>query len=507
MLAGSQDNGTHKFNAAGINAVTTATGGDGGFCEVDQINPLQQITNFTGISMNISNNGGTSFTAPQGGFSPPGSEDRFINPGDFDLASSTTPALSTAALYYAGGAVQNLVRATIDFSALNVTFNSFVVGASTANHSVSAVKVDPNTLNRVWVAMSTADGASAFVIPQLYYINNANTVPVSNAITLPGTITSGQYISSIDIENGNASHILITISNYGATSVYESTDLGVTWTALDNGVNLPDVPVRWGMFIPNGYGQSPSAVGGILLATELGVWGTNTLNGGSTVFAQNNTGMGNVRTDMIKLRTSDKTITVATHGRGLYTAQLINLLPVNFVWFKGMPLDNANRLLWRIADYGNNAGFEIERKYKGENQFTKVGYVAAKINSTAEVEYNYDDNSLDIYKPVAIYRLKQIDKDGKFTYSNDIILKRSLVGKMVLFVTANLNNLSIRVGNRPDIKNIGVTVIDQQGRIIISKTQKYQDINLDISTIASGTYFVKIQDMNTGEQVTSKFIK
>lgn len=505
MLAGSQDNGTHKFTTAGMNTVTTPTGGDGGNCIIDQKNPLQQITNFTGTTLNLSNNGGTSFTY-MGSFGT----DRFINPGDFDTASSTTPGLSTAAFYYCGGAVQNFRRVNVNFSALSVSSFSFAAGgAVTANHSVSAIKVDPNTANRIWVAMSTADNAGAFVVPQLYYINSANTgAPVSNAITLPGTITSGQYISSIDIENGDASHILITISNYGVASVYESTDLGANWTSLDNnGVNLPDVPVRWGMFIPSGYTQAPSAVGGILLGTELGVWGTNTISGATTPFAQNNTGMGNVRVDMIKYRGSDKTVAVATHGRGLFTGQLLNPLPVNFVWFKGTPLDNANRLAWRVNDYGDNAGFEVERKYNGENQFIKVGYVAAVTPASSISDYGYDDNRLDVSKQTAIYRLKQIDKNGASKYSDQILLKRSLVGKMIQFVSANTNNLLIRVGYRPQIKNISVSIIDGQGRVILTQTQQYQDVNIDISKIPKGAYFVKVLDVKTGEQYVNKFIK
>ncbi len=503
MLAGAQDNGTHKFTTAGLNTVTTPTGGDGGNCIIDQKNSLQQITNFTGTTANISNNGGTSFTYT-GSFST----DRFINPGDFDTASSTSPALSTNALYYCGGAVRNLRRMNINFSTLSATATSFSI-ATTTNHSVSAVKVDPNTTNRVLVAFSTADAAAAAVVPQLYYVDNANGAsPTSTAITLPGTVTSGQYISSIDVENGDANHILITISNYGVISVYESTNLGASWTALDNnGVNIPDVPVRWGMFIPSGYGQLVNSVGGILLGTELGVWGTNTISGNTTPFAQNATSMGNVRVDMLKMRGSDKTVVAATHGRGLFTTQLISLLPVEFISFKGMPLDNSNRLLWKVNELGNNAGFDVERKYEGEAQFTKVDFVAAKTGVTGAIDYTYDDNKVDLVKRMALYRLKQTDRNGNYKYSDIVSVKRDQVGKMVLFVTATNSSLTVRTGYRPDVKNVSITIFDQQGRSLRSVTQQFQDATLDISSVPSGVYYVKVQDIKTGETVTNKFSK
>ena len=78
---------------------------------------------------------------------------------------------------------------------------------------------------------------------------------------------------------------------------------------------------------------------------------------------------------------------------------------------------------------------------------------------------------------------------------------------MIQFVSANTNNLLIRVGYRPQIKNISVTIIDQQGRVILTQTQQYQDVNIDISKIPKGAYFVKVLDVKTGEQYVNKFIK
>jgi hypothetical protein len=502
MLAGSQDNGTQRFTAAGMNTTTNASGGDGGFCFIDQKNPLQQITNFTGTSLNISNNGGTSFT-----FTGSFTTDRFINPADFDTATSTTPGLSTTARYYCGGSAGNFRRVTINFSALTVVSNSFAVTGATTSRAVSAVKVDPNTPNRVWIGMSTA-GASAAVVPQLYYSSASSTTPVFTAITLPAAITSGQYISSIDVENGDANHILITLSNYGIASVYESTDLGVTWTSLDNnGVNLPDVPVRWGMFIPSGFTQAPTATGGIMLATELGVWGANASTGTTTGWTANNATMGNVRTDMLKLRGSDKTVAAATHGRGLFTATLLNTVPVNFVWIKGYPLDNSNRLSWKVAQSTNNRGFEVERKYDTETAFTNIGFVPASAGTNASSEFSFDDRTVSLSKQTAIYRLKQVDNDGRFKYSDQLPIKRSKAGDLIYFVSADQNRLFVRSGNKPGTDKVLVTIYDAQGKTVLNKTDNYQDMSFDISGYGSGVYVVRVKSINTGEIHVSKFVK
>ena len=72
------------------------------------------------------------------------------------------------------------------------------------------------------------------------------------------------------------------------------------------------MPVRWGMFFP---GNANSA----LIATETGVWGSGNLNQPAVTWVPYNTGMANVRTDMLKYRASDHMILAATHGRGLFT--------------------------------------------------------------------------------------------------------------------------------------------------------------------------------------------
>ena len=56
-----------------------------------------------------------------------------------------------------------------------------------------------------------------------------------------------------------------------------------------------------------------------MLATELGIWATNTLLEDETEWAPASEGMANVRVDMLQLREADNTVLAASHGRGLFT--------------------------------------------------------------------------------------------------------------------------------------------------------------------------------------------
>jgi len=74
------------------------------------------------------------------------------------------------------------------------------------------------------------------------------------------------------------------------------------------------MPIRWALFHPENNGQA-------LLATEIGVWATNTLNEEETEWAIAVDGMANVRVDQMDFRKADNTVLVATHGRGLFSAE------------------------------------------------------------------------------------------------------------------------------------------------------------------------------------------
>jgi hypothetical protein len=480
MLAGAQDNGSHRFNNAGINTVTTATSGDGGFCFIDQSDATFQVTSFTNSNYRISRNSGTSFTTVAnfaGG--------RFINPADYD---------NTQNLLYVCGASQNFRRIS------NVTTgvpagNSYPV-APNANYAISAVKVDPNLANRVLIAYATAPNAAA-VAPLMYVIDNADAVSINAMqITLPAALTAGRYISSIDVENGDPNHYLLTISNYGATqaSIWESTDAGANWTSLDNGSSLPDMPVRWGMFVPAGFniGQRTQSVAGIMIATELGVWSASVITGVTTLWAPNNTGMGNVRVDMLKLRESDKVVVAGTHGRGLYTTALLNgNLPLTFISFAGKTQPAYNDLVWQVENEQNNKGFEIERKYEGEPGFTSLGFVDG-LNSTGTNDYSFKDQLVDLGKELAFYRLKQTDFDNNINYSTTISLSRKMSSRLAEYISITGNTLFIRINNGNPGQVLQLRIFDAAGKLLRNVKTVMQTQQIDISSLVSGTYVVEL---------------
>ncbi|MBP7375550.1 MAG: carboxypeptidase regulatory-like domain-containing protein [Pyrinomonadaceae bacterium] len=283
-LAGAQDNGTQQFNTSGPQATVEVTGGDGAFTHIDQDEPQFQFTQYVYNDYYRSNDGGASWT----NFSTGGGQ--FINPTDYDDVNDKL---------YASNGNNNYLR--WDNPQTGGTFVTVAVAAF--NSYVSAVKVSPNTANVVFFGT----GAGRVV-----RVDSANTgAPTSTNISTG--LPAGGYVSSVEVETGNDNHLLVTYSNYGVNSIWESTNGGTSWTSVEG--NLPDMPIRWVLFNPNNSDQA-------IIATELGVWSTDNLNGGSTVWGASNSGLANVRVDMLQVRQSDKYVIAATHGRGLYASDL-----------------------------------------------------------------------------------------------------------------------------------------------------------------------------------------
>ena len=304
FLAGAQDNGSHRFNSPGVNSTARVTGGDGAYCHIDQTDGQIQITSYVYNNYYFSRNGGTSFSTVPDGTSSTGD---FINPTEYD---DEKDVLYTSTIISQYGLVTGLAGSGTPVYQ-TVSLPDLIQPAS-------AFKVDPNVAGggTLWI-VGSGSGNPVFV-----KISNAHTTsPTLIKSVVPSGFASGSNISSIDVQLGNSNHLLATVSNYGTTSVYESTNGGDNWTPIEG--NLPDMPVRWGIFAPtDGLLTGTNTPGGIILATETGVWCTSTVNGSNTSWVPQNSGFANVSSYMLKYRPSDRTLVVATHGRGLFTTTI-----------------------------------------------------------------------------------------------------------------------------------------------------------------------------------------
>lgn len=294
ILAGAQDNGTQLFEDPGLNATTEVAGGDGSICHIDPDDPNIQIATYVFNNYYVSTDGGLNFTLKS--FNNHG---RFANPSVYDNSSQKLYASNWAGSYFRW---ENPAQSGSATSAVTVSaFNEAMV---------TSVTLSPTMENRAYFGLDNGD---------VVKVDNIHTgSSKQGTIVLNGTVGS---VSCIAIDTQDEEHMLVTYSNYGIESIKETRNGGQSWMDVEG--NLPDIPVRWLVFDPEDANKA-------LIATELGVWRTEKLEGNSTQWFNEDNALSNVRIDQLIFRENDNYLAAATHGRGLFTSTSYVHTKINF---------------------------------------------------------------------------------------------------------------------------------------------------------------------------------
>ncbi len=92
-------------------------------------------------------------------------------------------------------------------------------------------------------------------------------------------------------------------------------------------------------------------------------------------------------------------------------------LPVELTLFTATMVKNEINLFWKTETEVNNYGFNVERRIN-EGEWNNIGFVEGHGNSNSPKEYSYSDKDLFAGGSKFQYRLKQVDTDGSFEYSD-----------------------------------------------------------------------------------------
>jgi len=206
-------------------------------------------------------------------------------------------------------------------------------------------------------------------------------------------------------------------------------------------------------------------------------------------------------------------------GFGLIQADaaINSLLPVELVSFTAT-VENMNALLrWETATETNNYGFEIERRNIGDMdlsttingnatttlQWSKASFVSGSGTSNSPKEYSFTDKNL--HPGRYAYRIKQIDQDGTFKYSQSVEVEVGLVPK-VLTLSQNYPNpfnpmTTIEFTLAEDSK-VSLKVFDMLGREVATlisgelKAGVLHQKTFDVAKLSSGMYIYCLQAGN-----------
>lgn len=156
--------------------------------------------------------------------------------------------------------------------------------------------------------------------------------------------------------------------------------------------------------------------------------------------------------------------------------------PVKLAEFAGQSTAEGNKLMWKTTEEVVNKGFEIQRSIDARN-FTKIGFIKGHGNTANAQMYSFTDAKPF---PATYYRLKQLDYDGKSTYSKIIVVKEGDQSARV-YPNPARGQLHIQSANRNQsysIRNVqGFSVMESS--VLPSKP-------LDTSSLGNGLYLITV---------------
>lgn len=192
-------------------------------------------------------------------------------------------------------------------------------------------------------------------------------------------------------------------------------------------------------------------------------------------------------------------------NNGIACTRSATTLPVELSKFTAQLVKNNVKLIWATASEINNAGFEVEKSISGE-KFAKIGFLQAKGNSQNNYEF-IDINAVNTKASEVYYRLKQTDKDGKFSYSNVEVVK---MPSKNIFTAATFENpfnnqIKLQVGvEKESIVSINITNV--KGQLVKSTKASLQKGNNNITIIAndfaSGQYFITLTNGSVNQTLS-----
>ena len=495
-IGGTQDNGTNMYTP--LQTWNRIDFGDGGYTAIDQSAANDSNVTMYHTYFNQSNNlvafarVTTVASASDGLWTVLGCQ---------GTTSHNGITCADAVLFYAPLAVGPGTPNTVYYGTDRLyrstdrgTNNSVVSQAPlTTGVPISAIAVSPQDDKFRIVGLTS--GA-------LFYTNSgSSTMSVLDPTGGTGVIPD-RYVARAAFDPSDKNTAYITLGGYfGGTSaaqshVWKITNLGTTPVIAAVNSGLPDVPV-------NAFAVDPAGSSNLFAGTDIGVF--NSTDGGAS-WNQFGTGLPVVAVFDMAIQKTTRTLRIATHGRGMWENSGPPL-PIQLASFAGAVQSGHTVLLsWSTASETNSYGFEIQKSAAPAGPFASIpgSFVKGHGTTTAPESYTYTD--ADPGTAPVYYRLKQLDLDGTFRYSDGIEVDPASGIAGGEFPTEfslaqsypNPFNptTTIRYGipAKAHVKLEVFTTLGQRVATLVDENEDagYHDVKFNAAGLASGAYFYAI---------------
>lgn len=296
-------------------------------------------------------------------------------------------------------------------------------------------------------------------------------ITISNTDLSSSQYTARYYSDPPPLGVGNLSGGLVNLSQ------------GEYWTLeKSTGSQEVDITLHWENNQFSGIADpSTLTVAGYNQSSNL--W-ENFGNGGTTGSTSSGTVTNNLASDPPPLGTN-----YFTFG----TTSALNSLPVELISFQAVQNELSTYLMWETSSEYNTSHFSIERSTK-DFSFREIGKIYLDGNSNTNSLYSFKD--IQPFDGINYYRLKIIDHDGSFEYSNIEVVHFDRTPTNKIFPNPVENNIHIK-NLDSNLEDIVIEIYNQNGQLIHSDEYQLDQGQITLSTDLvrvneAGTYFLRI---------------
>jgi photosystem II stability/assembly factor-like uncharacterized protein len=337
--------------------------------------------------------------------------------------------------------------------------------------------------NHFWVGSANTTASSTTC--KIYYTTTGFN-GTWNSATVSGTgTTQGLYFQAIGMTDNNNG---LAGSNNG--TVVKTTNGGVSWTAVTPPSGLATFAVINMNALKDGsnlirvvFNSGTSYL--IYTTADYGTtWNPETIPASATTLGVQH------------LQFIDANLGFAGGGGGV-VLKYVGVVPVELTSFSANVSNGNVVLIWTTESELNNQGFEVERKLT-EGQFITIGHVQGHGTTTDRQQYSFTD--ADVQSGSYSYRLKQVDFNGAYEYSNEIFVDVSAPLEFALnqnypnpFNPTTTINFSLA---EPTFVKLAIyNLLGEELEILKNENMNAGSYNVsfDASSLPSGMYLYKIE--------------
>ena len=170
--------------------------------------------------------------------------------------------------------------------------------------------------------------------------------------------------------------------------------------------------------------------------------------------------------------------------------------PVEFLTFTGTINGTAVDLDWSTASETDNDYFEIERAVGDGGRFAAIGRVSGAGDSQVQRDYSYTD--YDFPGTLTYYRLRQVDFDGTYDYSNVVVIEGAATQTAALTLYPNptsTGGVSVQLGEEWNAEQLVVEVFSASGQRVRRRVGMHgKQLELPTADLQGGVYIVRVTD-------------